>query len=51
MDELFPKKFFRGFQSGATHVISIIEETKGSEGEHNPTVTEKHQTDEKIAPC
>ena len=27
------------------------DETKGSEGEHNTTITQEHQTDEKVAPC
>ena len=51
MDEFFPKKFFCGSQIGATHVISSTDETKGSEGEHHPTITQEHQTDEKVAPC
>ncbi|KAH0642039.1 hypothetical protein KY285_032902 [Solanum tuberosum] len=36
---------------GATPVISSTDETKGSKGEHNPTITQEHQTDEKVAPC
>ena len=51
MDEFFPKKFFCGSQIGATHVISSTDETKGSEGEHHPTITQEHQTNEKVAPC
>ena len=51
LDEFFPKKFFCGSQIVATHVISSTNETKESEGEHNPTITQEHQTDGKVAPC
>ena len=50
-DEFFPKKFFCGSQISATHVISSTDETKGNEGEHNPIITQEHQTDGKVAPC
>ncbi|KAG5588048.1 hypothetical protein H5410_048482 [Solanum commersonii] len=36
-----------GNQIGATHVISSIDETKGSKCERNLTITQEHQTDEK----
>ena len=50
LDELFPKTFFCGSQIGATHVISSTDETKGNEGDHNPTITQEHQSDEKSCP-
>ncbi|KAG5576878.1 hypothetical protein H5410_057012 [Solanum commersonii] len=39
LDEFFPKKFCCSSQIGAIHVISSIDETKGSKSEHNPTIT------------
>ncbi|KAH0707716.1 hypothetical protein KY285_010750 [Solanum tuberosum] len=36
---------------GATHVISSTDETKGGKGEHNLTITQEHQTNEKVAAC
>ncbi|WMV08712.1 hypothetical protein MTR67_002097 [Solanum verrucosum] len=51
LDEFFPEKFFCGSQIGATHVISSTDETKGSKCERNPTITQEHQTDEKVTPC
>ncbi|KAH0738024.1 hypothetical protein KY290_036729 [Solanum tuberosum] len=46
-----PNKKKCSSQFGATHVVSSTDETKESKGEHNPTITQEHQTDEKIAPC
>ncbi|KAH0776474.1 hypothetical protein KY290_007885 [Solanum tuberosum] len=42
---------YRRSQIGATYVISSTYETKESKGEHNPAITQEHQTDEKVAPC
>ncbi|KAK4716567.1 hypothetical protein R3W88_014905 [Solanum pinnatisectum] len=50
LNEFFPEKFFCGSQIGATHVISSTDETKGNKGKHNPTITQEHQTDEKVFP-
>ncbi|KAG5586113.1 hypothetical protein H5410_046547 [Solanum commersonii] len=38
-------------QFGATYVVSSTDETKKSKGEHNPAITQEHQTNEKVAPC
>ncbi|KAG5586116.1 hypothetical protein H5410_046550 [Solanum commersonii] len=51
LDEFFPEKFPRGNQFGATHVVSSTDETKESKGEHNPAITQEHQTDEKFSLC
>ncbi|WMV59157.1 hypothetical protein MTR67_052542 [Solanum verrucosum] len=47
----FLKKFFCGSQIGATHVISSTDETKRSKCERILTITQEHQTDEKVTPC
>ncbi|KAG5591595.1 hypothetical protein H5410_042109 [Solanum commersonii] len=51
LDEFFPEKFFCGSQIGATHVISSTDETKGNKCERNLTITQEHQTYDKVSPC
>ncbi|KAH0634868.1 hypothetical protein KY284_037654 [Solanum tuberosum] len=55
----FPKKTPKGSleiddneDNGWTLVtLKNTDETKESKGEHNPAITQEHQTDEKITPC
>ncbi|KAH0686102.1 hypothetical protein KY284_016655 [Solanum tuberosum] len=51
LDELFPKKFFCGSQISPTHIVSSTDEMKESKGKHNTTIPQKHQANEKVAPC